>query len=106
MREAASVVLIQALVEAGAKVCAYDPVASLVSAGSFPITWLALVAEWSCFAQPDLAAMNALMRTPVLFDGRNQYDPRRLTEHGFRYFGIGRGSASLPDMTGRWKKEG
>lgn len=52
---------------------------------------MVLVTEWKRFRQPDFAAMKDLMRSPVIFDGRNQYDPEVAAEHGFVYFGIGRG---------------
>jgi len=112
MREASSVVLIRALVEAGARVKAYDPVALASAAREFPAAWLedgrlallqyqydvlkgadamVLLTEWKRFRQPEFEAMKDLMRTPVVFDGRNQYDPHTMAEYGFCYFGIGRG---------------
>jgi UDPglucose 6-dehydrogenase len=112
MREATSLVLIEALVEAGATVLAYDPVALEAAARELPAAWLAegkvellkyqydvlkdvdamvLVTEWKRFRQPDFDAMKDLMRALVIFDGRNQYDPEVAAEHGFSYFGIGRG---------------
>jgi UDPglucose 6-dehydrogenase len=118
MREAPSLVLIAALVEAGAFVCAYDPVAQEAAARELPAAWLEdgrvglskyqydvlkdvdamiLVTEWKRFRQPDFAAMKDLMRTPVIFDGRNQYDPEVAAEHGFSYFGIGRGLRDTVD---------
>lgn len=112
MREASSIVLIKALVEAGAIVHAYDPVALETSARELPPEWLAekrvellkyqydvlkeadamvLVTEWKRFRQPDFAAMKDLMRASVIFDGRNQYDPEGLIAQGFTYYAIGRG---------------
>lgn len=120
MREAASLVLIKALVEAGAIVQAYDPVALETAARELPATWLqegrvvllkyqydvlkdvdamVLVTEWKRFRQPDFEAMKDLMNAPVIFDGRNQYDPEVATEHGFSYFGIGRGRHDTSDAT-------
>lgn len=111
MREAPSIVLINALIEAGAKVLAYDPVAKVTAASEFPAEWLqdkrlqiidhqydvlresdalVLVTEWKRFRQPDFVAMKDLMREPVIFDGRNQYEPDSLQELGFKYIGIGR----------------
>ena len=111
MREAPSIVLINSLIEAGATVLAFDPVAQETAAAEFPQEWLqqgrlqmidyqydvlkeadalALVTEWKRFRQPDFAAMKELMNTPLIFDGRNQYDPKYLTECGFKYIGIGR----------------
>lgn len=115
MREASSIVLIKALVEAGASVSAYDPVALETAAKELPIEWLddgrvtlqkyqydvlkgvdamVLVTEWKRFRQPDFDAMKDLMHAPVIFDGRNQYDPEMLSGHGFTYYAIGRASAS------------
>ena len=51
---------------------------------------LALVTEWKPFRHPDFRAMKDIMKQPVVFDGRNQYDPRSVKEEGFEYFGIGR----------------
>ncbi len=111
MREAPSIVLIKALIEAGAKVKAFDPVARETAAREFPAEWLedrrlqildyqydvlkqadamVLVTEWKRFRQPDFEAMKELMTTSVIFDGRNQYDPAYLSEVGFDYIGIGR----------------
>jgi UDPglucose 6-dehydrogenase len=111
MREAPAVVLIDALLKAGASIEAYDPVAMDAARGEFDEKWLAsgqltfnqyqydvlksadaavLVTEWKRFRQPDFAAMKDLMKSPVLFDGRNQYELDMLTEYGFIYYGIGR----------------
>jgi UDPglucose 6-dehydrogenase len=119
MREAPSVVLIKALIEAGARVKAYDPIALETAEREFPPEWLqdgrlallkyqydvlkdadamALLTEWKRFRQPDFDAMKDLMRNPVVFDGRNQYDPKTLSEHGFCYFGIGRSSQPVAQL--------
>lgn len=111
MREASSIVLIKALVEAGASVSAYDPVALETAAKELPAEWLAdgrvallkyqydvlkdadamvLVTEWKRFRQPDFDAMKDLMRNSIIFDGRNQYDPDMLEAEGFVYYAIGR----------------
>jgi len=111
MREASAEVLIRLLVEAGAKVRAYDPVAMEVARKLFPADWvadgrmtlvdhqyaaleqadaLALVTEWKPFRSPDFIAMKKMMARPVIFDGRNQYHPPEVVEAGFEYFGIGR----------------
>lgn len=111
MREAPSIVLINALIEAGATVVAYDPVAKDTAALEFPSEWLsegllqivddqygvldnvdalALVTEWKRFRQPDFELMKDAMKSAVIFDGRNQYDPVYLAEVGFKYCGIGR----------------
>ncbi len=49
-----------------------------------------LVTEWKPFRQPDFVAMKKMMKRPVIFDGRNQYDPAYLFENEFEYYGIGR----------------
>ena len=51
---------------------------------------LILVTEWNLFRQPDFDAMERIMKSKVIFDGRNQYEPRRLREKGWDYVGIGR----------------
>ena len=51
---------------------------------------LALVTEWKSFCYPDIATMKNLMRRPLIFDGRNQYDPEHMRHMGFEYYGIGR----------------
>ncbi len=111
MREASSIVLINALLQAGARVEAYDPVAFETARAEFDASWfesgqlsfnkyqydvlkdadaLVLVTEWKRFRQPDFDAMKDLMKNPVLFDGRNQYEPDVLSQHGFVYYAIGR----------------
>jgi len=111
MREAPSIVLINALIEAGATVMAFDPIARETAAREFPEQWLAdgrlqimehqydvlkgvdaltLVTEWKRFRQPDFEAMKDLMKESIIFDGRNQYDPQALSEIGFKYSAIGR----------------
>jgi UDPglucose 6-dehydrogenase len=106
MREAPSVVVIRALLEAGAQIQAYDPEAmeecrrrylgdSIVYAPG-PIQALEgadamiLVTEWNEFRRPDFEAVKAALRSPVVFDGRNVYPRRTLEELGFTYYGIGR----------------
>jgi UDPglucose 6-dehydrogenase len=111
IRESPSVVLIERLIEAGASVRAYDPAAMENARRNMPSAWfksgklelvthqydavagvdaLALVAEWKPFRNPDFNTMKKRMRTPVIFDGRNQYDPQQVRGLGFEYFGIGR----------------
>lgn len=111
MREAPVIPLLESLIEAGARVRAYDPVAHDMARRVLPSEWFAsgrielaehqydalqaadglvLVTEWKPFRQPDLRAMRRIMRRHVVFDGRNQYDPIQMAEAGFEYFGIGR----------------
>jgi UDPglucose 6-dehydrogenase len=114
MREAPSRVLMEALWEAGAKVRAYDPVARHEAARIYGARKdlvlceradealegadvLAIVTEWREFRSPDFDAVKAALRDPVIFDGRNLYDPKLLERRGIRYYAIGRGrSASEP----------
>ena len=113
MREAPSRVLLEALWAAGAKVRAYDPIAmpesrrifgeraDLVLAPSMEDALagadaLAIVTEWQEFRSPDFDAIKAALGQPVIFDGRNLYDPALLARFGFTYYGIGRGAAVRP----------
>jgi UDPglucose 6-dehydrogenase len=105
MREAPSIPLIHALLAAGAKVHAYDPEATQVAKGIFgrKISYaasnydaikgadaLAIVTEWNEFRRPDFARMRSLMRTPMIFDGRNLFSPEQMKQSGFEYHSIGR----------------
>ena len=111
MREAPSKVILKELIEAGAKVVAYDPVASKVAYKELPKDWfdsgnlkleehqydvltnvdaLVLVTEWKPFNNPDFEKMKKLMKSTVIFDGRNQYDHKQLNNFGFSYISIGR----------------
>ncbi len=107
MREAPSRVLMEALWAVGARVQAHDPVANAecrriygeradLQLSDDPYTALdgadALVVctEWREFRSPDFADISRRLRAPVIFDGRNIYDPQRLTEEGIRYYCIGR----------------
>jgi UDPglucose 6-dehydrogenase len=105
MREAPAVPLIQALLAAGARVQAYDPEAMTVAQGIFgkKITYaqnnydalkgadaLAIVTEWNEFRRPDFERMRTLMRSPLIFDGRNLFTPEQMKQNGFTYHSIGR----------------
>jgi UDPglucose 6-dehydrogenase len=104
MREAPSLVVISKLLEAGAKVKAYDPVASheakRILGDSVELTndqyealidtdGLFLITEWPEFKFPNYKIMKKLMGGHVIFDGRNVYDKQEMKEEGFDYFGIG-----------------
>jgi UDPglucose 6-dehydrogenase len=104
MREAPSLVLIQSLLKAGAKVQAYDPVAMdeaahmvdeqvIFTRGAIDAVKgadaLVLVTEWAEFRLPDWPKVKTIMNGNVVFDGRNIYDPAEVTEAGFSYYGIG-----------------
>jgi UDPglucose 6-dehydrogenase len=111
MREAASRVLMEALWTAGAKVRAYDPVAmpealriygqreDLALCKTSPETLqgadaLVIVTEWREFRSPDFDHIKAALRSAVIFDGRNLYDPEHMRQAGFDYYAIGRGKPS------------
>jgi len=105
MREAPSIEVIEGLIGKGAQVIAHDPVAphtaqrvfgERIRYASVPyealegVDGLFVVTEWNEFRHPDFERMKSLMKSPVIFDGRNVYDPARLRELGFTYYGIGR----------------
>ncbi len=111
MREAPSIEIIKSLTDAGAKIQAFDPVATetalieikkevkqsesvqlldeqysvLINADA-----LILITEWKQFRRPDFLKIKKSLREAVIFDGRNQYDPEALQLNGFEYYGIGR----------------
>ena len=105
MREAPSVVIINNLLRSGAEVKAHDPVAMneaykifrdriFLAVDSYDALKgadaLAIVTEWNEFRRPDFARMKKLMRSPVIFDGRNIYNQDELRKLGFTYYGMGR----------------
>lgn len=57
---------------------------------------LVICTEWQNFRAPDFDAIKAALKQPVIFDGRNLYDPERLQARGFTYYGIGRGASIKP----------
>jgi UDPglucose 6-dehydrogenase len=105
MREAPAIAIVERLLAAGAKVQAFDPEAMKVARGIFgsKITLadrgydalkgadaLAIVTEWNEFREPDFGRMRKLLKSPVIFDGRNIYNPAYMKEQGFSYYSIGR----------------
>ena len=115
MREASSRVLIGELVRRGATVAVYDPVAMKEAArvleldfaddasllerirfGDSPMDTLqdadalAIVTEWKAFRSPDFERVKTVLKTPVIFDGRNLFDPQLMADIGVEYYGIGR----------------
>jgi UDPglucose 6-dehydrogenase len=105
IREASSIILINKLLGAGAKVKAYDPAAmsetklllgNKIEYSRDPYEALTdadamvLMTEWAEFHLPDFTKMTGLMKEKVIFDGRNIYDPAELRSLGYVYFGIGR----------------
>ncbi len=107
MREAPSLTIVRRLLDAGVAVRAYDPVAEESARrllGEPPrlaycaqnyealegAHALAVCTEWGAFRRPDFERMKSLMARPVVFDGRNIYEPKDMRRLGFTYFGIGR----------------
>jgi UDPglucose 6-dehydrogenase len=110
MREASSRVLMEALWERGAQVRAYDPEAmdetqriyghrsdlklmGTKEAALQDADALVICTEWQSFRAPDFDAIKKSLKQPVIFDGRNLYDPERLSKRGFVYYAIGRGAS-------------
>jgi len=108
MREAPSRTLIDLLLNAGAQVQAYDPVAAAeaqrIYAGAAAFTLaknayqaaqgadaLAIVTEWQEFRSPDFERLKQILKAPIIFDGRNLYDPAMASRFGLTYHAIGRG---------------
>ena len=107
MREASSRVLIDELIKVGATITAYDPVAMDEGKRIFKdekniafadtqdealknADALIIVTEWTEFRSPDFALIKASLKSPMIFDGRNLYDPKAVRALGFNYFPIGR----------------
>jgi UDPglucose 6-dehydrogenase len=112
MREAPSRTLIELLLQAGARVQAYDPVAAAeaqrIYAGvaGFALARnayeaaagadaLAIVTEWQEFRSPDFERLRQTLKAPLIFDGRNLYDPAMVARFGLTYYAIGRGAPLL-----------
>ena len=110
MREAPSLVLMEELWKAGARVRAYDPEAAnearriygerddlvicdTADAALEGADALAIVTEWKQFRSPDFGHMKSKLQAPVVFDGRNIYDPDTMAAEGFAYYGVGRGDS-------------
>lgn len=111
MRDAPSLTLIEDLLAAGATVCAHDPVAinearhklgdrvayaetnydALAGADA-----LVVVTDWNEYRHPDFGRVKECLKRPVVIDGRNLYDPAKMTELGFSYYSIGRTCAERP----------
>jgi len=104
MREAPSITIINHLLEYGAEIIAYDPKAGenakkifkdkiKYAKGSYEALInadaLLLLTEWNEFRNPDFMKIKSLMKTPVIFDGRNQYNSFNLKSFGFEYYQVG-----------------
>jgi UDPglucose 6-dehydrogenase len=112
MREAPSLVTIPALLERGASIKAHDPVAMTEARRHFgeSITYaetnydalegadaLLIHTEWLPYRRPDFLRIKELLRSPVVFDGRNIYRPERMAELGFEYHSVGRRPVGAPE---------
>jgi UDPglucose 6-dehydrogenase len=108
MREAPARTLIDLLLKAGASIQAYDPIATAeaqrIYGGQSGVTLcqnayeaaqgadaLAIVTEWQEFRSPDFERLKEILKSPVIFDGRNLYDPLMVARFGLTYYAIGRG---------------
>lgn len=105
MRDAPAITVVEALLEAGARVQAFDPEAMVEAKKIFGdrisyanrnydalngASALLVLTEWNEFRRPDFGRIKSLLRRPVIFDGRNIYDPADLRKLGFTYYSIGR----------------
>lgn len=105
MREAPSITIIEDLISAGAEVSAFDPVAlqsaqkvlpsqTQLCLSSYEVlkgaNALLIVTEWNEFRHPDFQKIKHSLKQPIVFDGRNVYDPVKMRAEGFTYFGVGR----------------
>jgi UDPglucose 6-dehydrogenase len=105
VREAPALVLIDDMLAAGAKLRVHDPeaLANVRALYGERLTYcdrpygalegadgLVIVTEWQEFRNPDFQLMRRLLKEPVIFDGRNLYEPKSVKGHGFTYYGIGR----------------
>ncbi len=110
MREAPSLITIEGVLERGARVVAHDPEAMKEARRRFGdrielceddyatlegAAALAIHTEWSPYRRPDFERMKVAMARPLVFDGRNLYDPERMAELGFEYHSVGRCSVSV-----------
>jgi UDPglucose 6-dehydrogenase len=104
LRDAPAIDIVRELLDRGAMVKAYDPVAQakakkLLNGVTFSGTAydaiknadaMVLTAEWGEFRELDMDKVKRSMKTPIIFDGRNIYNPKRMREIGFKYYGVGR----------------
>jgi len=107
MREAPSLVVIKALLDRGATVCAYDPVAmdearhlygkernvSFAASAMDAVKGadaLVIMTEWKAFRSPDFDELKRMLKAPVIVDGRNLYEPSVVASYGLEYYPIGR----------------
>jgi len=109
MREAPSIVIIEALLKAGAEITVHDPEAIgrarevfgdrvAYHRGNYDTLpgadALLIVTEWNEFRRPDFKRMREMMKSPIIFDGRNLYEPAVMKQEGFNYYPIGRSAVT------------
>jgi UDPglucose 6-dehydrogenase len=119
MRQAPSLVIVDALLRAGAQVRAYDPVAANEARKQFAAhpmrqqlvfckdayeaaqgaNALLIATEWKEFRSPDFARLKTLLKEPVIFDGRNLYEPALMERMGLYYVAVGRGRRPQGSVT-------
>ena len=105
MRDAPAIVVIEALLQMGARIQAFDPEATVEARKIFGdrivyaarnydaldgASALLVLTEWNEFRRPDFERIKELLKEPIIFDGRNIYDPGELKKLGFDYYSIGR----------------
>lgn len=109
MREAPSIVIIEALLKAGAEIAVHDPEALARAREVFGdrVSYhrgnydalpgadaLLIITEWNEFRRPDFARVRELMKSPIIFDGRNLYEPSVMKQEGFMYYPVGRSTVT------------
>jgi UDPglucose 6-dehydrogenase len=114
IRESPAMLLVQELLREGCHVCAYDPAAmerakEVLKAGvefasdayeaAKGADALLILTEWEEFASLDLERLRALVKYPIVLDGRNLYDPAVMVEHGFSYYSVGRPAALAEELS-------
>lgn len=113
IREAPALVLIDELLERGARICAFDPAATENVKAELgdrveyaehsiealkDVDALAINTEWDVFRHPDFNEIKSKMKSPVIFDGRNLYNPAQMATLGFTYYSIGRPPVNEPNL--------
>jgi UDPglucose 6-dehydrogenase len=111
MRESPAIPLVEGILDAGGGVRVHDPKAIPVARDLFGdrihyatdpydavagADALVVMTEWLVYRNPDFESMKRQLRQPLIFDGRNLYDPDHLTQLGFEYYGIGRAIPTRP----------
>lgn len=109
MREAPSIIIIEALLKAGAEIAVHDPEALARAREVFGdrVSYhrgnydtlpgadaLLIVTEWNEFRRPDFKRIREIMKSPIIFDGRNLYEPAQMKQEGFTYYPIGRSTVT------------